>query len=94
MEKHTVLDNYIEQRYEIDLGDSMATANYTRQPGIVTLVRTYVPPQHEGEGIAAALTRAVLEDVRDKGLQIIPQCSYTATYITRHPEWAELVYQE
>ncbi|MEG1405403.1 MAG: GNAT family N-acetyltransferase [Alistipes sp.] len=94
MGKHTVIDNFIEQRYEIDLGESMATADYTRAPGIVTLVRTYVPPQHEGEGIAAELMRAVLEDVRAKGLQIVPQCSYTAQYIARHPEWEELVYKK
>ena len=34
---------------------------------------------------------AALEDIRSKGLRVVPQCSFVEVYIRRHPEWADLV---
>lgn len=93
MEKHTVIDNIFEQRYEMEFCGGMATAEYTKAPGQVVITSTYVPPQHEGKGLGAQLVRGVLEDIRSKGLQVVPQCSFVAQYILRHPEWEELIYK-
>lgn len=85
------VDNTLEQRYEFDLNGDMAVINYRREPGAVILTHTYVPPRHEGQGYGAAMVRAVLEDIRAKGLQVVPRCSFIALYIRRHPEWESLV---
>lgn len=92
MEKrHNLVDNTAEKRYEFDLGDDMAIIEYVLGNGIIVLTHTEVPPQYEGRGIGSELVKAVLGDIRDKGLQVVPQCPFVGAYIRRHPEWMDLV---
>jgi predicted GNAT family acetyltransferase len=44
-----------------------------------------------GRGIAETLVRAALEDARVQGRRVVPQCSYVAMFIRRHPEFQPLV---
>lgn len=94
MKKHTLIDNAVEQRYEFDLDGDKAVIEYAKEPNLIILIHTHVPAEAEGQGIGSELVRAVLEDVREKDLQVIPQCSFVAHYIFRHPEWEGLVYRE
>lgn len=94
MKKHTLIDNVVEQRYEFDLDGEKAVVEYAKKPDLIVLIHTYVPAKAEGKGIGSELIRAVLEDVREKGLQVVPQCSFVAHYIFRHPEWEEVLYKE
>lgn len=89
--KHTVIDNTAEKRYELDLGDDMALIEYVLGKGIVVLTHTEVPPKYEGQGIGKELVLAALEDIRRKGLLVVPQCPFVGAYIRRHPEWMDLV---
>ncbi len=90
--KHTVIHNTAEKRYELDLGEGdMALIEYVTGEGLVVLTHTEVPPRYEGQGIGKELVRAALEDIRRKGLQVVPQCPFVGAYIRRHPEWADLV---
>ena len=92
MEKrHTLVDNAAEKRYELDLGDGMALAEYVLGHGLIVLTHTEVPPKYEGRGIGKELVQGVLEDIRRKKLKVVPQCPFVATYIRRHPEWTDLV---
>lgn len=93
-EKHKLVDNTAEKRYEFDLGDGIAMVEYIKAQGFMVLTRTEVPEKYEGRGIGAELVRAVLKDVRAKKVQIIPQCPFIAQYIYRHPEWADVVLKE
>ena len=34
---------------------------------------------------------AVLEDIMDKGLTLIPLCPFVALYLQRNPQWKQLV---
>ncbi len=56
----------------------------------VVFEHTFVPDARRGQGLAAALTRAALEEARRAGWIIVPACSYVAAYIERHPEFADL----
>ncbi|MBD9301369.1 GNAT family N-acetyltransferase [Alistipes senegalensis] len=90
--KHAVIDNAAEKRYELDLGKGdMALIEYAMGDGFVVLTHTEVPPAYEGQGIGKELVLAALEDIRSKGLRVVPQCSFVEVYIRRHPEWADLV---
>lgn len=93
-EKHTLVDNIVEQRYEFDIDGAKAFVEYSKQPGLAILTHAYVPEHLEGQGIGSALVRAVLEDLKIKKLQIVPQCSFVAQYICRHPEWEALIYKQ
>ena len=66
--KHTLIDNAAEKRYELDLGDGMALAEYVLGHGLIVLTHTEVPPKYEGRGIGKELVQGVLEDIRRKKL--------------------------
>jgi len=84
MEKrHTLTDNTALRRYEFDLGGDKAVIEYILGPGYRILTHTEVPPKFEGQGIGRELVAAALEDLRDKKLQVIPQCSFVAQYIDK-----------
>jgi predicted GNAT family acetyltransferase len=52
---------------------------------------TYVPPALRGKGIAEELVRQTLEDVRQRGLKVIPSCWYVRLYIDRHSQYRDLL---
>jgi predicted GNAT family acetyltransferase len=51
---------------------------------------TLVPTEIGGRGVAAALVQALIDDAREEGFKIVPQCSYVEAQFRRHPEWADL----
>ncbi len=59
--------------------------------GIMNMIKTYVPPELRGQGIAAEVVHAGLEYAKEKGYSVIPTCSYVETYIERHKEYEKLV---
>lgn len=62
-----------------------------RSDGVRVLDHTFVPPALNGQGLAATLTEAALILARNDQVLIIPQCSYVARWIERHPAWQDLV---
>lgn len=69
----------------------MAFAAYRRSPGTVTFTHTEVPEALEGRGIGAQLVRGALDDARARGEKVVPLCPFVAAYITRHPEYQDLL---
>ena len=83
--------NELAQRFELHFEGKTAVLEYRRQDSkTVIFTHTYVPPELRGRNLAAMLTHFALEDMRCNGLQVIPQCSYTVTYLARHQEFADL----
>ena len=72
---------------------NMSVVNRKALEGVI-LAHTEVPEKYEGQGIGAELVHDVLEDLRAKKLQMIPQCPFIAQYIRRHPEWVDVVLKE
>ncbi len=62
-----------------------------RGEGVLEYASTYTPPELRGRGIAGQVVRFALEHARERGIKVIPSCSYVAAYIARHPEYEELV---
>lgn len=90
---YDVVDVAEESRYEARTtdGETVGVLEYRREGDRLVLPSTRVPPQHEGKGIAGALTRQVLDDAREGGLTVVPHCWYVEGWIDRHPEYADLV---
>ena len=87
----TVTENMAEQRFEAHIGAHLAVAEYRRDGDTITFTHTGVPEEIEGRGVASALAHTALEQARAQGLTVIPQCPFFATYIRRHPEYANLL---
>ena len=86
-----VRDNAALNRFELDADGHVAVAYYRRTPGVITFTHTEVPPALEGHGIGSALTRGALEAARAEGLKVVPRCPFVSAYISRHPEFADLL---
>ncbi len=57
----------------------------------MNMIKTYVPPELRGKGIAAEVVHSGLLYAKENGFKIIPTCSYVETFIERHQEYKELV---
>lgn len=71
-------------------GTRLGELVYSRRGDQITALHTAVDPSAEGKGIAGALARALLDDARKAGATVIPQCPFVASYLDRHPEYADL----
>ena len=78
-------------RFSTRLDGHEAELVYRRQDGRLIIDHTGVPEAIGGRGVAGALVRAALDYARAEGLRVLPLCSYSAEYIQRHPEYADLV---
>lgn len=88
------LRNVAEQlRYVASLdGQDAGYVSYAdRGNGVLDLQHTVVADSFEGQGVGGALVRGVLDDVRSRGGRIIPTCPFVASYLQRHPDYADLV---
>ena len=84
-------DNTARSRYEYAAEGAVSFIDYRRSAGVIALTHAEVPPQLEGRGIGSRMARAVLDAIRAKGEKVIPQCSFVAAFIRRHPEYQDLV---
>jgi predicted GNAT family acetyltransferase len=81
-----------EARYFIALDDKQVGSIAYRLVGdTVHIDSTFVNPAVRGKMLAAELTRKALEDIRARGLKVVPHCSYTVKYIELHPETHDLL---
>lgn len=80
-------------RYEAYIdGEMVGFAEFHIAGEKIVFPHTVTDPGFAGRGVASALARASLDDVRNRGgLQVVPQCSFYAGFIASHPEYATLV---
>lgn len=85
-----VRDNAAAGRFEAHVDGAVAFADYSQEGDRILFTHTEVPEALEGQGIGSALIRAALETVRERGLKVVPLCSFVAAYMQRHPETRDL----
>ena len=59
--------------------------------GVRVATHTIVPPEIGGRGIAGLLVDRLIDDAREQGFKIVPQCSYVEAKFRRNPDWAEFL---
>ena len=87
----SVRDNPSRHRFEIDVEGVIAFSVYRHKPGVVTFVHTEVPDALSGRGFGSKLAQGALEIVRARGEKVIAECPFIAGYITKHPEFQDLL---
>ena len=87
-----VRDNPTESRFEIVEDDTVAGyAEYTLAGDEMTLTHTVVDDAFSGRGFAKQLAEGALSQARDRDLEVVPECSFIASYVKKNQEWADLV---
>ena len=91
-EQVSVRDVVEHERYEAQVdGQPAGFLTYRRAPDRTVLVHTEVDDRFGGRGVGSALVRAALDGERALDRQIEPRCPFVATFVRRHPEYADLV---
>jgi predicted GNAT family acetyltransferase len=89
-----VEDNRDESRYEAWLGDRLvgiAEYEHADESAPIVFVHTEVLSGAEGMGVGRGLARAALDDVRKRGLKLVPECEFIAGFLKRHPQDQDLI---
>jgi uncharacterized protein len=86
-----VIDYPDRQRYEMPLDGEVAIAVYRDADGARIISHTEVPARLRGKGIGGQLVKGVLDDIRAKGMRVVPRCPFVGRYILSHPEYRELL---
>lgn len=77
--------------YRLEVEGGTAVAAYRTEGDRLVFTHTEVPEALEGQGIGSRLIAGALEDVRRRGLKIVPQCAFVAAYVDRHDEVRDLI---
>ncbi|HEV8402493.1 MAG TPA: GNAT family N-acetyltransferase [Candidatus Limnocylindrales bacterium] len=87
-----VTDAPERQRYEAHIDGVLAgVLEYKVKQARLALIHTEVPPEFEGHGVAAAITRFALADARRRELKVIAICPYVRRYLESHPDDLDIV---
>lgn len=84
------------QRYEATLGEDPTLAailDYRLREHFIVLVHTGVMEGFEGLGVGSRLVRAVLEDLRERGIPVVPKCPFVIGWLQRHPEQHDVLFR-
>jgi uncharacterized protein len=91
-----VRNNTRAYRYEVWADGEMAGyTQYVLRRGRIAFLHTEIYETYEGQGLGGRLARAALDDVRARGLMVMPFCPFIADFIERHlDEYGDLVAPE
>jgi predicted GNAT family acetyltransferase len=91
----TMTHDQSEHRYQAQVGDGTAVIDYEVREGeeskVITMTRTFIPESARGDGMGGELVRQALDDVRQRGHMVEPQCPFVASWIEDHPDYQDLV---
>jgi predicted GNAT family acetyltransferase len=91
MKSIEVLHDASAMRFHASVDGGEAECAYRLAGSLMNIVHTEVPPQAEGQGVAAALVRAALAHARAQGWRVRPSCSYVRSYMRRHADTQDLL---
>lgn len=75
-------------------GEWAGKAEYVTRDERRVFTHTEVDDAYKGAGVGTRLVRYALEDMRARGVAVVPLCPFFRAYIRRHPEYEGLVDKE
>lgn len=91
MDSDSITNVAANSRYELPIDGHTAFAEYRIEGDVVTFTHTVVPKELEGRGVASRLIAYALNDVKARGLKVVPRCPFVAAYVKKHPEWEAIL---
>jgi uncharacterized protein len=92
MVETAVNDNPARHRYEIAADGELAGFTvYELRPDVIALMHTEIGDEFGGRGLGSILVRCTLDDVRSRGLGVLPYCPFVRSWLERHEDYVDLV---
>ena len=89
-----VKHNNSAKRFEAEVSGGTAMVEYELKGDEIRFLHTEVPPEASGKGVAQALVRDALKYARDKKLQVVPECSYVASFVKRNRDYDDILHPD
>jgi len=86
-----IVHNETASRFEADIHGQLAVVDYERRGDLLYFTHTSTPVPYRGQGVAGQLTAAALDYAEREGLQIVPLCSYTSSFVRANPQYQSLL---
>ena len=91
----TIRNNTAESRWEIVEDDVLAGfAEYEDTGELVVFTHTEILPGNEGKGIAGALIKEAMDDIRARETLVLPICPFVQAWIDKHLDYQDLDYRK
>lgn len=79
-------------RYELVVdGEVAGFADYTLDGEVMAISHVEVDLDRQGQSLGSVLVSRALDDLRRRGLSVVPQCPFVRTYISGHDQYADLL---
>lgn len=79
------------KRFETTLDGQTGYISYQQRGDTLVYDHTIVPQALGGRGVGSALVKHALDYAREHDKKVVPQCSFVASYIDKHPSYQDLV---
>ena len=87
-----VTDNPDKARFEILAdGELAGFVLYHLRGTEIAFTHTETDDRFRGHGLASQLVRTALDQARARHLAVLPYCPFVRSWITGHPEYADLI---
>ena len=86
-----ITHNQNAQRFETTIDGQTGYISYQERGDTLVYDHTIVPQQLGGQGVGSALVEHALNYARKHDKKVVPQCSFVASYIKKHPKYQDLV---
>ena len=86
----TITHNEAAKRFEAHIDGKIGYLSYQDLGQSLVFDHTIVPQALGGRGVGSALVKRGLDFARDEHKKVVPQCSFVASYMKKHPEYQAL----
>ena len=90
-QKLTIAHDEQAKRFETSIDGYTGYISYQERDDTLVYDHTIVPQELGGRGIGSALVKHALNYAREQNKKVIPQCSFVSSYISKHPDYQNLL---
>ena len=86
-----IIHNESAKRFETTIDGHIGYISYQDNGDALIYDHTIVPNELGGQGVGSKLVKHALDYAREHDKKVVPQCSFVSSYISKHPEYQDLV---
>lgn len=87
----TITHDEQAKRFETSIDGYTGYISYQERDDTLVYDHTIVPQELGRRGIGSALVKHALNYAREQNKKVIPQCSFVSSYISKHPDYQDVL---